>query len=211
MSVDTPNRNGVRACLENMERLKKKGNAEYVRNEPASVAKAAVLYGELLQEMMKFEKEYPWRSWDTERVLEVLEYEQIQTFDSLKPTVFLNLAAANLKLQGFEGARRCCNAALLFINSPSLLLDDMGAEGLDGSGDITQDVVLVAQGPAVLPPLPYAVWRRRLCTAAPWLPVSCCAPPSTSQAAKCWARGWHRGRQRGLWELDPRIAMWAAA
>ncbi len=166
--ADHLNKETVTYRLAKMDKLKKKGNAEFVKNEKAAWAKSAVIYGELLQEMMTFEKDYPWRSWDTEQVLHVFDHEQILAFDLLKPTAFLNLGAANLKLQGFEGTRRCCNAALLFINSPSLLLDDMGADGVAGSGDITEDVVLsepVQGGRAVLKGLAAkALYRRAVAT-----------------------------------------------
>lgn len=55
----------------------------------------------------------------------------------LKPTIFLNLAAANMKLGGWDGGRRLCNAALVYCNTPFLLLDDLGV-----NDDINDDTEL---------------------------------------------------------------------
>jgi tetratricopeptide (TPR) repeat protein len=46
----------------------------------------------------------------------------------MKATLFLNLAAANLKLEAYEGCKRCCNTTLLFCNNPYLPLEEMGIE-----------------------------------------------------------------------------------
>ena len=56
----------------------------------------------------------------------------------LKISLFSNLAASNLKLDNHEGCRRCCNAALVFCNKPSLRLDELGVEE-----DLMQDVTLL--------------------------------------------------------------------
>lgn len=45
--------------------------------------------------------------------------------DIIRPTLFLNLAAANLKLGGAEECLRCCNSAIQLCNSPGLLYSDM--------------------------------------------------------------------------------------
>jgi len=63
--------------LASMQRLKEKGNKEYTGHDRASVAKSAVTYGELIQEMMDFEKEYDWEAWDSEQVVEIFTREQV--------------------------------------------------------------------------------------------------------------------------------------
>ena len=55
-------------------------------------------------------------------------YTFLEDLCNLKVTLFLNLAASNLKLDNFDGARRCCNASILFSNKPQLKLEDMGVE-----------------------------------------------------------------------------------
>lgn len=45
---------------------------------------------------------------------------------------------ANLKLNHFEGSRRCCNAAILLLNRPDLRLDEMGIDD-----DLTDDITLM--------------------------------------------------------------------
>ena len=127
--------------LKTIQLIKQRGNKEYARCERSDYAKSAVTYGELIQEMMDFEKVYDWQQWDSEKVREIFDREQLESFEALKPVAFLNLAAANLKLQSYEGCRRCCNAALIFINKPTLKLVDMGAE--DEEGDVTKDVELL--------------------------------------------------------------------
>jgi hypothetical protein len=163
-----PSAENAKSRLLSMFELKQNGNIAYVSKEPSRWASAAVTYGELLQSMISFEKDYPWQSWDTNLVMEIFDHDQLESFSQLKPIAFLNLAAANIKLGGFEGARRCCNAALLFINTPDLLLDDMGAEGIEVAGgnsnDITEDVKLiepVKRGRGDLGSK--ALYRRALC------------------------------------------------
>jgi tetratricopeptide (TPR) repeat protein len=46
-------------------------------------------------------------------------------FDMIRPTLFLNLAAANLKLGGAEECIRCCNSVIQLCNSPGLLYSNM--------------------------------------------------------------------------------------
>ena len=61
-----------------MTRLKEKGNKQYKGPDKASVAKSAVTYGELIQEMMDFEREYDWATWDNEQIVEVFTREQVR-------------------------------------------------------------------------------------------------------------------------------------
>jgi len=61
--------------------------------------------------------------------------DSIDEIRNQKVLLFMNLAATNLKLGHFEGSRRCCNAAILFINRPETRLDDMGIDD-----DLTVDI-----------------------------------------------------------------------
>lgn len=56
----------------------------------------------------------------------------------LKANLFFNLAMANYQLNDFNEGRRCCNAAIAFINNPSLLVNDLG-----DSHDINDDQSLL--------------------------------------------------------------------
>lgn len=46
-------------------------------------------------------------------------------FDIIRPTLFLNLAAANLKLGGADECVRCCNSVIQLCNSPGLQFSSM--------------------------------------------------------------------------------------
>ena len=52
--------------LKTIQLIKQRGNKEYARCERSDYAKSAVTYGELIQEMMDFEKVYDWQQWDSE-------------------------------------------------------------------------------------------------------------------------------------------------
>lgn len=47
-------------------------------------------------------------------------------FSDLKPNLFLNLAMSNFQLDDFKESRRCCNAAIAFINNPSIPMNQLG-------------------------------------------------------------------------------------
>lgn len=63
-----------------------------------------------------------------------LEYEPMKAtgddddvlLTDLKPNLFLNLAMTNFQLADFHESRRCCNAAIAFINDTSLLMNHLG-------------------------------------------------------------------------------------
>ena len=46
----------------------------------------------------------------------------------LKQSLFLNLAVTNFQLEDYTQCRRCCNAAIAFLNNPSLFMNDLGEE-----------------------------------------------------------------------------------
>ncbi len=101
--------------------LKNKGNTAFTNSR---YEKACALYGECMEAMISAEKTTPALSQSAE-------------FRKLKPVIFLNLAIANLKLGAYEGCRRCCNAAIVFCNKPTLDLSDLGIDD-----DLTEDVIL---------------------------------------------------------------------
>jgi tetratricopeptide (TPR) repeat protein len=91
---------------------------------------ACSIYGKAVEVMVEFEGEEGDKLSDEEQ----------QQYDILKPTMFINLAAANLKLRSPEGAKKCCNVALMFCNNPSLLLEDLG--DTDEDIDLLEPVAL---------------------------------------------------------------------
>ena len=126
--------------LEAVFRLKACGNAEFSKNNEAGYRQACVIYGQVLQCMIALERgcppEPPHQAEDDAGTDDASASSGTTTtalchdFLMLKPTIFLNLAAANLHLGagGLEGCHRCCNAAVVFINNPHLLLDELGQD-----------------------------------------------------------------------------------
>ena len=111
---------------------------------------ACICYGKAVEEMISIES-------DTSSSSESLSGND--EFHILKPTLFVNLAASNLKLNAIEGCRRCCNSCILFCNNPSLPLSEMGVDQ-----DVTVDL------PILEPVLPSfaklackALYRRGKC------------------------------------------------
>ena len=101
--------------MDNLRSLKKRGNKNYL---DGNYQASCVTYGQVLSEMMKMEQ-------DAESPMDV-------EFNQLKSVLFSNLAAANLKLHDYEAVRRCCNAAIVFLNDPELPMMDLGLEERDG-------------------------------------------------------------------------------
>jgi tetratricopeptide (TPR) repeat protein len=77
-------------------------------------------------------------------------------FMVIRPTLFLNLAASNLKLNAADGALQCCNSAIQLCNAPGLLYSDLAS-----SKDIVDIVHPVAQ--AMLLTMTKALFRRGTC------------------------------------------------
>jgi tetratricopeptide (TPR) repeat protein len=74
----------------------------------------------------------------------------------IRPTLFLNLAASNLKLNAADGALQCCNSAIQLCNAPGLLYADLAS-----SKDVVDIVHPVAQ--AMLQTMTKALFRRGTC------------------------------------------------
>jgi tetratricopeptide (TPR) repeat protein len=80
----------------------------------------------------------------------------IESLNNLKATVFLNLAASNLKLKNTEGALKCLHVVIQFCNNPNLLVCEMNS---------TDDHVVLNE--PVTPCMTYiaikALYRRGCC------------------------------------------------
>lgn len=50
----------------------------------------------------------------------------IEQFAELKPNLFINLGMTNFQLDDFKESRRCCNAAIAFINDAGLRMNELG-------------------------------------------------------------------------------------
>lgn len=83
---------------------------------------ACVLYGQAIEAILEFELQVTGSTED--RSLSDAMYD---AFVIVRPTLFLNLAASNLKLKAAEGALRCCNSAIQLCNIPGLLYSDLAA------------------------------------------------------------------------------------
>ena len=118
--------------METIKILKEKGNVMFSKgakkfpDDDCShyFKEACIYYGQAIEKLMELESDDSY-------------VERNDGFHLFKPTLFLNLAAANLKLNSFEGCRRCCNSCLVFCNNPILPLASMGIDD-----DITIDVGL---------------------------------------------------------------------
>ena len=136
------------AAFQKLKDLKDLGNAEFVKQSEEGFRRACIIYGQVLSGMMQYEHEF-----------DSAEQQQAQLPTQLKATIFLNLAAANLQLGGLEACFKCCNAAILFINDPALLL-----ENLDLGVDFVDEVVLAEPVPVELQSLAEkALYRRGKC------------------------------------------------
>lgn len=78
---------------------------------------ACILYGQAVEAILEMES----CGFESTGSNEALHDE----FDIIRPTLFLNLAAANLKLGGLEESLRCCNSVIQLCNSPGLLYSSM--------------------------------------------------------------------------------------
>jgi hypothetical protein len=115
-----------------------------------NLKKSCESYGECLNAMIKLESSEDFIN---------LNSKEIEEFNYMKPCIFQNLALANIKLGGYEGCRRCCNAAILFCNKPYYLLEDMGTED-----DMTIDMTITAPVlPAYNDILTKSLYRRGQC------------------------------------------------
>jgi tetratricopeptide (TPR) repeat protein len=121
--------------------LRTKGNEEF---KIGRFKEACILYGQCLEAMIRYEPSI--LTDDNE-------------FNRTKVSIFSNLAASNLKLQAYDGAKRCCNAAIVFCNKPDMALADLGVDD-----DITMDVELTE--PVIfelIPSAAKALYRRAQC------------------------------------------------
>ena len=60
----------------------------------------------------------------------------------LKPNLFLNLAMTNFQLGDYKETRRCCNAAIAFINDASLRMNELGeVHDINIDKDIIEPIV----------------------------------------------------------------------
>jgi len=141
------------AGVEVLVRLKDEGNAAYVKGTEEGYQEACVIYGQVLSGMMQYEA--------------LMGSIHSEDLTMLKPTIFLNLAAANLSLHALESSFKCCNAAIVFINNPELPLDEMGL------GEESEDISDFCGVPLQEPVLPImknlaekALFRRGKCLMA---------------------------------------------
>lgn len=109
--------------------------------------KACVLYGEAINLILLLESNL--NADDVESALH-------DAFMVIRPTLFLNLAASNLKLNAADGALQCCNSAIQLCNAPGLLYADLAS-----SKDTVDIVHPVAQ--AMLQTMTKALFRRGTC------------------------------------------------
>ena len=109
--------------------------------------KACVLYGEAINLILLLES-----NLNTEDVETTLH----DAFVIIRPTLFLNLAASNLKLDAADGALQCCNSAIQLCNAPGLLYSDLAS-----SKNIVDIVHPVAQ--VMLLTMTKALFRRGTC------------------------------------------------
>lgn len=143
--------------IEELQRLKHSGNSEFIKNTEAGYKQSCLIYGQVLSGMMEYE--------DSIRNKSSSETSS-GAFSLLKPTIFLNLAAANLQLGGLEACFKCCNAAALFINNPDFLLDEMGlGENSEDISDLSKAGIPIKE--PVLPGMQSlaekALYRRGKC------------------------------------------------
>ena len=125
-------------------KLKDLGNKAFATGK---YAESAQLYGQCLEAAIVVESTGKLSSADEKGLME------------LKPTIFLNLAAANMKLQAWDGARRLCNVALIFCNTPYLPLDDLGvADDINIDTEAFEPILPERKGAVVK-----ALYRRGQC------------------------------------------------
>lgn len=91
---------------------------------------ACAAYGKVIEEIMQTENDVTPCAHESA----CLPMDSTQLV-LLKASLFLNIAAANLQLNQYEGCRRCCNAGIVVLNRPEMLLSEMGMED-----DLTLDV-----------------------------------------------------------------------
>lgn len=109
--------------------------------------RACVLYGEAINLILLLESNL--NIDDVETTLH-------DAFVIIRPTLFLNLAASNLKLNAADGALQCCNSAMQLCNAPGLLYSDLAS-----SKDIVDIVHPVAE--VMLLTMTKALFRRGTC------------------------------------------------
>lgn len=107
--------------------------------------KACALYGEAIEAVMEYEtQEVETCDDDTSALL------------LLRPVLFLNLAASNLKLGAADGALQCCNSAIQLCNQPGLLYSDLKSA--------EEDVMVIRPiAPLMQSTLTKALFRRAQC------------------------------------------------
>jgi tetratricopeptide (TPR) repeat protein len=78
---------------------------------------ACMLYGQSIEAILEIESQG----------LDIDNYKENLTeqYALLRPSLFLNLAAANLKLGGADGALKCCNSVVQLCNNPGLKYSEL--------------------------------------------------------------------------------------
>lgn len=107
--------------MEQIKQLKEKGTSVFKLAESARVPsikkslyrQACALYGDTIQAVLDYENQTHITS------------SNCTATGSLRPSLFLNLALANLKLLDFDAALLCCNASIQLINIPDLPLGQL--------------------------------------------------------------------------------------
>jgi hypothetical protein len=102
--------------------LKSKGNGAFregcklVEKERGKelLRSACMLYGQAIEAVLEIESQ----ELDTDSDGE----DSSEPYALLRPSLFLNLAAANLKLGGADGALKCCNSVIQLCNNPGTYL-----------------------------------------------------------------------------------------
>lgn len=128
--------------MKSIEKLKKNGNKAFSEGR---FQEACQIYGQCIEGLITLEASGSGESLGP-------------IFENAKITLFLNLALSNLKLGSYEGCRRCCNAALVFCNKPSLKLSDLGVDD-----DLTEDIAVSLQDVKYTALTTKCLFRRSQC------------------------------------------------
>ena len=173
MSANNPSQ--LSSFLDTITALKREGNDcfgmgnRHIGDEQGneSFRNACVLYGQAIEAILEWEALSLEQHHDHDPPNEVgqdcqpddqmlLPPNELEQLSSHKISLFLNLAQSNINLGGFDGALRCCNAALQLCNTPTLSLAEL-APG-DEDVDLVEPVV-----PTMCAFVTKALFRRGKC------------------------------------------------
>ena len=121
-------------------------------NGQDKLKQSCVEYGELINKIIYFEE----MMHTTDKTVPQPPFDLIENLSVLKPTVFLNLAASNLKLKNNEGALKCLHAVIQFCNNPNLLMCEL--EPTDDLLRVNEPVIPKMRGFIIK-----ALYRRGCC------------------------------------------------